>query len=219
MTTDDALPFFNPRADLRVTRNRLGHWDQSDGGLYFLTFHLADALPSEVLNPWRAQRDAWLRLHPPPHTLDQDRDYHNRFTLALETALDAGHGACVLRDPRLSQIVLDCLLHFEGERTRLHAAVVMPNHAHALLELGAGHALESVITGLKGVSTRRINQLLNCTGQPLWQKDYFDRLIRDDAHYARCIRYIANNPAKARLASPDYRLFLSDGAAAILPPA
>ena len=32
----------------------------------------------------------------------------------LETALDKGHGACVLRDQRVAQIVADSLLHFDG---------------------------------------------------------------------------------------------------------
>jgi len=215
---EDTRAYFNPNAEFQVTRNRLGHWNQVGGALYFLTFRLADSLPAEVLNPWREQRAAWLRLHPPPHTEEQDRDYHARFTLAWETALDAGHGACVLRDPRCAQIVLDCLLHFEGVRTRLHAAVIMPNHVHALLAVADSHHLEPVITGLKGVSSRLVNRLLNRTGHALWQKDYFDRLIRDDAHYARCVRYIANNPAKARLSPTSFLQFYSDGAAAILPP-
>src|SRR5690606_26322495 len=133
---------FNPRADLQVTRNRLGHWEQPGGALYFITFRLADSLPASLLTPWREQRDAWLRQHPPPHTEEQDRDYHERFTLAIETALDAGHGACVLGDPRCAQIALYALLHFEGERTRLHAAVIMPNHVHALFTLLPNHSLE-----------------------------------------------------------------------------
>jgi hypothetical protein len=32
-----------------------------------------------------------------------------------------------------------------------------------------------------------------------WQDDYFDRYIRDEAHYRRVVRYIENNPVKAGL--------------------
>ena len=32
-------------------------------------------------------------------------------------------------------------------------------------------------------------------------RDYFDRLVRDDRHFANCVRYIRRNPAKAHLHS------------------
>jgi hypothetical protein len=32
-----------------------------------------------------------------------------------------------------------------------------------------------------------------------WEEDYFDRYLRDDEHYRRVVRYIENNPTKARL--------------------
>ena len=34
---------------------------------------------------------------------------------------------------------------------------------------------------------------------PFWQREYWDRFIRDEVHYHRAIRYIHENPAKAKL--------------------
>ena len=215
---EGALPFFNQRGDLLVSRNRLGHWQQQGGAVYFLTFRLADSLPATVLNPWQLRRDAWLRENPAPHTPEQESDYHFHFTSEWEALLDSGQGACVLRDPRCSEAAMAALRHFDGERIGLHAAVVMPNHVHALFELYPGQGLSRFVGGLKGVSARNINRLLGLVDTPLWQKDYFDRLVRDESHYGRCVRYIARNPDKAKLSPTDYRLFLSERAAVVLPP-
>jgi putative transposase len=42
------------------------------------------------------------------------------------------------------------------------------------------------------------------------QRDYFDRLVRDEKHFANCVRYIRRNPAKARLHSGEYILCESE---------
>ena len=47
-------------------------------------------------------------------------------------------------------------------------------------------------------------------GEVVWQKDYFDRAIRNEAHLANCIRYICGNPAKARLREGEFRIWESD---------
>jgi putative transposase len=44
----------------------------------------------------------------------------------------------------------------------------------------------------------------------LWQRDYFDRLVRDENHFANCLRYIRRNPEKARLPKGQYILYQSD---------
>ena len=59
------LSFFNPYADIRQTENRLPHWQQ-DGVVYFVTFRLADAVPSGLRNQWKDEREAWVRLHLEP---------------------------------------------------------------------------------------------------------------------------------------------------------
>ena len=61
----------------------------------------------------------------------------------------------------------------------------------------------------KGVSSRRLNDYLRRTGAN-WQKDYFDRLIRDTKHFWNCARYIRRNPAKARLKRGEFVLYESD---------
>src|SRR6266542_6006529 len=89
--------FFNPRDDVDVMTNRLPHWQQT-GGLHFVTFRLADSMPAELLRQWQSDRRSWQRRNPPPHSLEIEAEYHRLFSLAMEQALDAGHGSCGLRD-------------------------------------------------------------------------------------------------------------------------
>ncbi len=74
----------------------------------------------------------------------------------------------------------------------------MPNHVHVVLEPIANHTLSEIVRGLKGFSAIKINKLLGRKG-PLWQIDYFDRLVRDDDHFDRLVRYLEWNPVKAGL--------------------
>ena len=74
----------------------------------------------------------------------------------------------------------------------------MPNHIHLVVAVW-DVPLAKLINNWKGKSSREANKLLARRG-PFWQKDYFDTLIRDEAHLKRAIRYIEQNPVKALLA-------------------
>jgi REP element-mobilizing transposase RayT len=52
--------------------------------------------------------------------------------------------------------------------------------------------------GIKGVSSRRINQLLGTTGK-VWQQESYDHIIRSDQELEEKIQYVWENPVKAGL--------------------
>ena len=207
------LRFFNPYADIRHTENRLPHWQQ-EGAVYFITFRLADAVPSRLRTQWEGEREAWFRVHPQPWSGQIELEYHRRFSSAIEHWLDAGHGSCLLRRQECAQIVAETLLHFEGARVVMISAVVMPNHVHALFVQNPEWPLEKLIRSWKGFTARRINRLVGRSGG-LWQRDYYDRLVRDEEHFANCVRYIRRNPEKARLTQDECILWESEIAKAV----
>jgi REP element-mobilizing transposase RayT len=209
----EELRFFNPYASIRQTANRLPHWQQ-DGGVYFITFRLADAIPAKLRRQWDEERATWLRAHPAPWSAEVERNYHARFSGAIERWLDAGHGSCVLRQSECAQIVNEALHHFDGDRLVLISAVVMPNHVHAILIQNPQWPLEKILNSWKTFTARRINALLGRHGS-LWRRDYFDRLVRDEKHFANCVRYIRRNPEKARLREDEYLLYESEIARSI----
>ncbi len=116
----------------------------------------------------------------------------------VEEYLNAGHGACYLRQQQIAEIVENNWLHFDGKRYQLFAWVVMPNHVHVLIEIWEGHPLDKVIHSWKSYTATEANKLLKRKGA-FWFPDYFDRYIRDGKHFANAIRYIHENPVAAGL--------------------
>ena len=95
--------------------------------------------------------------------------------------------------------------------------VVMPNHIHGIIVIfepvGAGSkpaqlfragyepaptkpvSLSEIVRQLKTFSSRRINALRGTPGAAVWQRNYYDHIIRSDREYEQVAAYIANNPA------------------------
>ena len=91
--------------------------------------------------------------------------------------------------------------------------VVMPNHIHGIIWIvgdnivGAhGRAplpvqrmprsLASFIAGFKSVTTKRINERRGTPGAPIWQRNYYEHIIRKDDELNQIREYIMNNSFK-----------------------
>jgi len=94
--------------------------------------------------------------------------------------------------------------------------VVMPNHMHGIIAIRDHHpvgatgrsplhrihrtlfpkSLGSFVAGFKSSVTKRINELHGTPGQPVWQRDYFEHVIRNEIDLDETREYIQNNPLK-----------------------
>lgn len=90
-------------------------------------------------------------------------------------------------------LVAESLRHFDGRRYLLHAYVVMNDHVHVLVEPRAAFRLESIVQSWKSFSAKRIGTLRGLAGT-IWQREYFDRVIRDEDEYRQKRDYILENP-------------------------
>ncbi len=201
------MRFLSEWSKIRKTRNRLPHW-QSGQTACFITFRLADSLPDELLARWRRERDAWLAQHPKPWDPATEMEYHKRFSSRVDQLLDACYGDCWLSHPEHAAAVADTLTRRDSVDYLLHSWVIMPNHAHVLMSPAGEKSLAQVVGGWKRFSATRIHKILGKSGT-LWQKDYFDRLIRDWDHFLNVARYVRRNPSKAGLAEGRFTLFES----------
>jgi REP element-mobilizing transposase RayT len=152
-----------------------------------ITFRLADSLPRTVLDQWREELEAM-----PPGAAQTERRKR------IELALDRGHGSLALRNPKIADIVEESLLQFDNVRYRLQAWVIMPNHVHALITPVGQWTLSQITQVWKSYTSRKANVVLGRCGT-FWAPEYFDRAIRDEAHYANVVAYFAANPVKAGL--------------------
>jgi REP element-mobilizing transposase RayT len=98
-------------------------------------------------------------------------------------------------NPAEREVVLSALRHFEGLRYRLFAYVAMDDHVHAVVQPLKGFALEALLHSWKSFTANAINRLRGRTG-PVWQKEYFDRIVRDEDEFFEKCQYILNNPLK-----------------------
>ena len=76
--------------------------------------------------------------------------------------------------------------------------VVMPNHVHGILCLtGLDRALPLpvVVGSFKSAAARKINAIRGTPGAPVWQRGYYERVVRGEDELESIRRYVVENPA------------------------
>ena len=78
----------------------------------------------------------------------------------------------------------------------------MPNHLHGIVAIGGDHArkaeksLGRLIGAFKTATTKRINELCGTPGAVIWQRNFYEHIIRDDRSFENIAAYIRDNPAR-----------------------
>ena len=116
-------------------------------------------------------------------------------------------GPLWLRVNRIARMVVEALHFAESELHHydLHAYVVMPNHVHVLVTPLVEPS--KFLRTLKSYTAKQANRMLGRTGEPFWQRESYDHVVRNDRERVRIHDYIVNNPVKAGLvtAAEDWR--------------
>ncbi len=99
----------------------------------------------------------------------------------------------------------------------LDAFVIMPNHVHGIVRIkndgrnvGANgrsplhrdddkfrmkpKSISSFISGFKSIAAKRINIFRDTPGSPVWQRNYYEHIIREENDYNNIRQYIMLNP-------------------------
>ncbi len=76
----------------------------------------------------------------------------------------------------------------------LGAFVVMPNHVHGVIEIVDPGSLGAIIRSFKSTVTKRVNEKYNSPGMLLWQRNYYEHIIRSQQDWERIHDYILANP-------------------------
>lgn len=124
---------------------------------------------------------------------------------------DIADGQMALNDAGwMVQAVWDELPNHYAD-VELDSFIVMPNHVHGIVVLrdmvGAGfkpaptkrHGLPEIIRGFKTFSSRYINGMRNTPGTKLWQRNYYEHIIRNETELNQIREYIVNNPLQWEL--------------------
>lgn len=182
----------------------LPHWTRA-GAWYSVTFRLWDSLPEHVVKFWRFERENIRKTAEQmkrPLSERETRRLAHLYSDRIERYLDAGYGACYMKDAPVAKVVRDAMQHFDGQRYRLAAWCVMPNHVHVVVQpftgLTSTQDLSAVLHSWKSFTSKEANKLLHRSGE-FWQTESYDHLIRNSADMLHAIRYVLNNPRKAGL--------------------
>ena len=192
-----------PVEDLPITKRRgakLPHWTQT-GATYAVTFRLADSLPATVVESWKREREEIeqrANSQSRSLTLHERKELQHLYAARVDSILNAGQGACHLKDERIARTVQDALKHFHGEHYELIGWAIMPNHVHVVVRPRGTHRLPEILHSWKSFTAKEANKVLGRSG-PFWQDEYHDHLIRDEEDFDHALQYVIDNPERAGL--------------------
>jgi putative transposase len=96
-----------------------------------------------------------------------------------------------------AELFRQTLLDYRGQgRFSLHAYVVMPDHFHALITPAAEVSLEKAVQFIKGGFSFRLKSKMD-----VWMRSFNESQISTADKFAGCVRYVEENPVRARLVS------------------
>ena len=152
--------------ELNRKPNRLGYYDYGQEGSYFVTLCT-----------------------------------HHRACL-FQMEADVGNGLCAVPNQIIHRWMRETENRFPN--IIIDKYIIMPDHLHLLItikERHAGCSLPDVMRFLKTMTTNAyIHAVKEGTAPPfhkkLWQKSYYDHVIRNQQDYDETWQYIENNPAK-----------------------
>ena len=117
----------------------------------------------------------------------------------------------VFLDPNCASVVVEAVQFVRRERAYVLAYVVMPEHLHTLLVPRDGTSISQVMQSIKGYTARLVNKIMDRRG-PLWQRSFYDRMIRDERQLLEAVNYVHANPVVAGLVeNPEAYLYSSAG--------
>ena len=81
-------------------------------------------------------------------------------------------------------------LHAKTDESRAHSSAPLRRQSGSI---------GSIVAGFKSATTKRINTFRNNAGCPVWQRNYYERVVRNENELSRAREYIDNNPMKWEL--------------------
>lgn len=197
-----------------------------EGGMFFITARLTDSLPPHLLKEWQAEKEkarqeVYQKLvskkentGPQNLAIAEERkrllaNIQKRYFKKLDDYLDqTASGPEWLKQEAVAQTLNDKFRQYDGEYYQLLAYCIMPNHFHLLIDTACQLSedildseytpLSKIMNYIKGGSAFQANQVLQRKGR-FWQPESYDHLVRNEMELYNIIRYIANNPVKAKL--------------------
>ena len=139
------------------------------------------------MNPWKSPELSFRKRHLPQLEVP-DATYFVSFSCLHRLELP----------PEARDLVMTEIRSLDRDTIDLDAAVVMPDHAHAILRLLGTLTLTEILKRIKGRIAHRINKITGRHGR-VWTQESFDHIVRGEAEWQEKIEFISQNPLKKGL--------------------
>jgi len=123
--------------------------------------------------------------------------------MLIDEYLDRSENGAYLYGDKI-ETVKEVIWAKNNEWYEMTALAIMPNHIHLLLK--QKESIGKIMKYIKAKSAIELNKMLGFEGQ-FWANDYYDRAIRNEAHFSTVYEYILNNPLKAGLRDAEKRVY------------
>ena len=98
----------------------------------------------------------------------------------------------------IAELFIETLYHYRRQsRYLLHDFVVMPDHIHFFISLGQDKLLSQWIGTFKRTVGKSVKN--SDSADPIWQRGFFDHVMRSAERYGQKWEYVRENPVRARL--------------------
>jgi REP element-mobilizing transposase RayT len=174
---------------------RLPDWDYSQPGAYFVTMvtYQREHLLGEIANGEMRQNDAGKILWEIWQSLPAR--YPNISLDAAVVMPNHFHGIVIIEENSVAVAAVGVGGGFAEFNYLPHPPPLQQRDKESY-RLARRRMLIPLVMGyLKMNSSKRINILLNSSGVPIWQRNYYERIVRNDQAYNAICQYIHSNPA------------------------
>jgi putative transposase len=142
-------------------------------------------------------------MYPQRKRIRLQRDLYQQPTSLISITISVAGGQSVFADPSLAS---DCVRLLGVRAEAMHITVIaycfMPDHLHLLLNVDEGGDVVDFIQDFKGRSTRLFWRH-NHHGR-VWQRSFYDHILRENDDPMKHIRYIIDNPVRAGIVESHY---------------
>ncbi len=180
--------------------------------IFSVTFRLVNTLPLGVIvklkKEFYIEKHNMLLQNKAPGVKKVSDEIYRQYFLKYDEYLDAGSTKNKwLKDNRIANIVSDAIKYRDKHEYDLVCFCVMPNHVHLVVEILDHHApagqgttryLTKILQSLKSYTAVESNRILGRSGQ-FWQRENYDRVVRNERELEETVKYILYNPVKAGL--------------------
>jgi len=178
-TPDHKTPDLHHRRSIR-----LKEYDYSQAGAYFITIctHQREHLFGEIVDGEMKLNELGQIAH---------EEWHKTARIRVEIELDEFvimpnhiHGIIMIHEP---------VRAYHNKPVRAYGHTPLPTPNPAKFE-SPSRALGAMVRGFKSAVTTQINQKRCTPGNPVWQRNYWEHIIRDEKDLYNAQAYILNNP-------------------------